>query len=419
MTRRTRGRTTRRPSPAPTTATRRSSARSTSTRRSTTASGCVKATDGTDITDSAGNCGFPGFDGALAKNTLGEVAQMQENGVPVTFAYISDAHDNHTLGRASGPGEADYQPQLPSTTMRSRRSSSGCRTTASTSRTRSSSSPSTRATTSPAGRARPTRRIPARSSTTTRPALTPTSVPGEPDRRGQREHQLGAARGRAELRHPLRRRPDVLRQRPAGADEPGVAQARAGRGRRDAARPVQGWRADADRAAPRRHGRGEHAAHGQLRSEADAVVHDVRRPRLLLPDRERLQGPSPDPGVPECVNPAFAWNHGDSQDEIGNTWFGMVGPGVDQNGVDSKTWTDHVDLRPTINALLGLQDNYVDDGRVVTQIARPQGHPEGARHREFARMTSAMPTSRSTRRSGSSRRTRSSHRPRRSRRVTP
>ena len=32
------------------------------------------------------------------------VAQMQENGVPVTFAYISDAHDNHTLARASGPG---------------------------------------------------------------------------------------------------------------------------------------------------------------------------------------------------------------------------------------------------------------------------------------------------------------------------
>ena len=33
---------------------------------------CVKATDGTDITDPAGNCGFPGFDGALAKNTLGD-----------------------------------------------------------------------------------------------------------------------------------------------------------------------------------------------------------------------------------------------------------------------------------------------------------------------------------------------------------
>ena len=30
-----------------------------------------------------------------AKNTLGMVAQMQEHGVPVTFAYISDAHDFH------------------------------------------------------------------------------------------------------------------------------------------------------------------------------------------------------------------------------------------------------------------------------------------------------------------------------------
>ena len=89
------------------------------------------------------------------------------------------------------------------------------------------------------------------------------------------------------------------------------------------------------------------------------------------------KGPSPDPGVAECVNPAFAWNHGDDQEEIGNTWFGMVGPGVDRNGVDSKTWTDHVDLRPTINALLGLQDNYVDDGRVVTQVLDKQAIPKG------------------------------------------
>ena len=32
--------------------------------------------------------------------------------MPVTYAYISDAHDNHTLARASGPGEADYKQQL-------------------------------------------------------------------------------------------------------------------------------------------------------------------------------------------------------------------------------------------------------------------------------------------------------------------
>src|SRR5206468_1441151 len=83
---------------------------------------CVNNTEGQPVTDPFGRCGFPGFDGALAKNTLGYVAQMQESGVPVTYAYISDAHDNHTSSfpapfdpnfpRASGPGEADYKAQL-------------------------------------------------------------------------------------------------------------------------------------------------------------------------------------------------------------------------------------------------------------------------------------------------------------------
>jgi len=36
---------------------------------------------------------FPGFDGMSAANSLGYVAQMQEAGVPVTYAYLSDAHD--------------------------------------------------------------------------------------------------------------------------------------------------------------------------------------------------------------------------------------------------------------------------------------------------------------------------------------
>ena len=79
------------------------------------------------------------------------------------------------------------------------------------------------------------------------------------------------------------------------------------------------------------------------------------------------------PTLPTCVDPKFAWNHGDFQDEIANTWLGMVGPGVARNGVDSKTWTDHVDIRPTINALAGLSDSYEDDGRVITQVL---GHGE-------------------------------------------
>src|SRR5712691_6051672 len=83
---------------------------------------CVTNMEGQPIADPFGQCGFPGFDGAVAKNTLGYVAQMQEAGIPITYAYISDAHDNHTSSfpapfnpsfpRASGPGEADYNAQL-------------------------------------------------------------------------------------------------------------------------------------------------------------------------------------------------------------------------------------------------------------------------------------------------------------------
>ena len=64
------------------------------------------------ITDGNGNDGFPGFGGITAAQTLSYVAAMQEHGVPVTYAYISDAHDDHATGTAYGPGEAGYVAQL-------------------------------------------------------------------------------------------------------------------------------------------------------------------------------------------------------------------------------------------------------------------------------------------------------------------
>src|SRR5205085_10630423 len=63
---------------------------------------------------SSGDIGFPGFDGMSAAVSLSYVASMQEHGVPVTYAYISDAHDNHVTGNAFGPGEAGYVAQLKS-----------------------------------------------------------------------------------------------------------------------------------------------------------------------------------------------------------------------------------------------------------------------------------------------------------------
>ena len=78
-------------------------------------------------------------------------------------------------------------------------------------------------------------------------------------------------------------------------------------------------------------------------------------------------------GAPNCTspcvtqNPAFAWNHGDVSPDINTTWLGMVGPGVDQTGVDSATWSDHTDIRPTILVLLGLKDDYSHDGRALVE----------------------------------------------------
>src|ERR1700730_1805808 len=67
------------------------------------------------LNDLAGNpiTGFPGFGGISAAQSLAYVAAMQEHGVPITYAYIADAHDSHSFPfRAFGPGEQGYVQQL-------------------------------------------------------------------------------------------------------------------------------------------------------------------------------------------------------------------------------------------------------------------------------------------------------------------
>jgi len=104
------------------------------------------------------------------------------------------------------------------------------------------------------------------------------------------------------------------------------------------------------------------------------------------------------PGAPNCtsacvkVDPGFAYNHGDYAPEINTTWLGMVGPGVANKGVDglgpaqgpssagpnsgqgtipgsgtTGTWADHTDIRPTMLYLVGLRDDFLSDGRVLTE----------------------------------------------------
>ena len=89
--------------------------------------------------------------------------------------------------------------------------------------------------------------------------------------------------------------------------------------------------------------------------------------------------------------PTFAWNHGGIQPEIAQTWLGIVGPGVRNLGQDNTTWTDHTDWRPTILSLVGLDDTYTHDGRVVVEPLFSWAVPQALRahHETLLRLGAA------------------------------
>jgi hypothetical protein len=91
-------------------------------------------------------------------------------------------------------------------------------------------------------------------------------------------------------------------------------------------------------------------------------------------------------GAANCASPCvtvpttppsntFAWNHGGIQPEIATIWLGLVGPGLNNNGQDDATWSDHTDVRPTMLSLVGLQDTYIHDGRVLTETIEERVQP--------------------------------------------
>jgi hypothetical protein len=77
------------------------------------------------------------------------------------------------------------------------------------------------------------------------------------------------------------------------------------------------------------------------------------------------------------VGTGFAYNHGDIQPEIARTFIAMAGPGVRPIGITQPTdfFSDHADLRPTMMYLLGLKDDYQHDGRVILEMVDPNVLP--------------------------------------------
>jgi hypothetical protein len=140
----------------------------------------------------------------------------------------------------------------------------------------------------------------------------------------------------------------------------------------------------------------------------EAILHFVnadpaRTPTLAMfarPDYYLQTGPAACSGACVQQNTGFAWDHGDYAAEIDTNYAGFVGPGVRELGLDGPSasqgttssgpdsgqievaqdhfpgpWVDETDIRPTIMYLTGLRDDYVADGRVITQIL---GHPNRA-----------------------------------------
>ncbi len=341
-------------------------------------SGPMTDLNGNTIRDATGHIGFPGFDGMQATVTLSWVAQMQEAGIPITYAYISDAHDGHgnsgNIHFAYGPGEAGYVQQLQDYDLAFQKFFD---------------------------------RLTADGITSKNTLFVFTVDEGD--------HFVG--------------------DQPTPANCDGITTAcnynHVGEINADLRRTVLTQFGDStvfsvhSDDAPNVYVNGTVAQ--PIRDQTDPLVRNLEREMAQLswlnpytgvvennimvaladhtemstlhlvtadPFRTPTFTPFADPDwfffatgggvcatpatcafIPARTNQSFAWNHGDIQDEIASTWVGYVGPGIENIGTDSSTWSDHTDVRPTILDLVGLKDDYILDGRVISEILQGYSRP--------------------------------------------
>lgn len=321
--------------------------------------------DGNVIKDSKGNPGFPGFS-PTATQTLGAVATMLEKGVPVVFAYVADLHDNEG-GGTFGPGQAGFVAQAAAydkafAAFFKRLTADGI-------------TPSnTLFVITPdegdhfAGSA-PT---PATCDGLTTPCTYPNGI-------GELDINLAALASNAGNPTPFDIHfddaPTVYVQGQPGPADPVVRGLERTMGTLTATDPYAGKSANLMAAM---------ADEVEERMLHMVTADATRTPTFTFfgnPDFffETVGSATPTPG------PSFAWNHGDIQPEIARTFIGIVGPGVANLGilgpgsVKGKTdsfFSDHTDVRPTIMELVGLQDGYIHDGRVITEVLNSKTMPK-------------------------------------------
>jgi hypothetical protein len=377
---------------------------------------CVSDINGNPIKDTGGNCGFPGFDGMPAATTLGYVAQMLEAGIPVTFAYISDGHDNHAGFGAYGPGEAGYVAALKSydeafDAFLNRLASHGIDksntlfiVTADENDHYAGQDPNA----APFNQNCDGINIPCTYNTTpglavggqpahgifdvtnfgTVPFTAPTWPPsGINMPNGPLVGEIGYNLKWTGLLGPTIAGTgyDISFDSAPSFYINGQPQAVDGSGNIAINATLRAF----EQAAASLKAFDPYIDPTQLTLVAKYLVDaptlkaihmintDPRRTMSFTmfaqPDyffRTFTPCPAPSQG---CLNDGFAWIHGDYSNDIGQTWLGMVGPGVRSAGmIDDATWTDHTDIVPTMMYVLGLSTDYQPDGRVIMQILTPQ-----------------------------------------------
>jgi hypothetical protein len=346
---------------------------------------------GNPITDTFGNPGFPGFDGMLATRSLAYGAAMQEKGVPITYIYVSDAHDNHDTAHAFGPGDSGYVAQLAAYDRAfdlffQRLAAAGI----------NKSNTLFVFTVDEGDHFVGVKKTDCDGVTT--PCVYGPNEVGEISTNIDTlvTHQfpllaagfLGAAAPNTFTVH--------------GDDAPTFYLAKKGAGGGMLAQTDPQTRAfERSMAVLTNVNPYTGATDNLMVRMADQTgmkaLHMIttgdptRNPTFVFfGDADYFITDFPASTCESCINPGFAWNHGDIQKEIATTWLGFVGPGVRNEGVTHRVWTDHTDVRPTILSLLGLKDDYQHDGRVITEPLHDHALPRSLReHRETLELLGA------------------------------
>ncbi|HSS61249.1 MAG TPA: hypothetical protein VLK30_07320 [Candidatus Limnocylindrales bacterium] len=327
------------------------------------------------LNDLSGNPinGFPGFGGINASQSLAYTAAMQEHGVPVTYSYISDAHDNHNFPFGTfGPGEAGYVAQLHSYDVAfaqffARLAADGITPRNTLFNVTSDENDHY------AGRPG----SPANCNGITIPCTYVHSGPGV-DNSTVTVGEI--ATNMTDLMH----KAGVTTPFDIHFDSAPAVYLLPRTGRTDAVtRNFE--QVAATLVDPRNNNTGLPTPLMQRMADPVGlkVLHMITGDQARTPTFIYFGNADyffQTFGSPDFVqNSGFAWQHGDFQADIVTSFLGLVGPGVRHLGLDNETWTDHADTRPTIMALTRLHDDYTSEGRVIVEDLQPSALPASLR----------------------------------------